>query len=45
MLRGCIPPTGLPLSFISFGGTSLLIFMMAIGVVLNVDRQNRKSKI
>ena len=42
---GCIPPTGLPLPFISFGGTSLLVFMMAIGVVLNVDRQNRKSKI
>lgn len=42
---GCIPPTGLPLPFISFGGTSLLVFMMAIGVVLNIDRQNRKSKI
>ncbi len=41
---GCIPPTGLPLPFISFGGTSLLVFMMAIGVVLNVDRQCRKSK-
>jgi len=41
---GCIPPTGLPLPFISFGGTSLLVFMMAIGVVLNVDRQSRKSK-
>ncbi len=42
---GCIPPTGLPLPFISFGGTSLMVFMMAIGVVLNVDRQSRKSKI
>ena len=31
MLRGCIPPTGLPLPFISFGGTSLMVFMMAIG--------------
>lgn len=44
MLTGCIPPTGLPLPFISFGGTSLLVFMMAIGVVLNVERQNRKAK-
>lgn len=41
---GCIPPTGLPLPFISFGGTSLLVFMMAIGVVLNVERQNRRAK-
>jgi len=40
---GCIPPTGLPLPFISFGGTSLLVFMMAIGVVLNVNRQNKKQ--
>jgi len=45
MLRGSIPPTGLPLPFISLGGTSLMVFMMAIGVVLNVDRQSRKSKI
>ena len=42
---GCIPPTGLPLPFISFGGTSLLVFMMAIGVVLNVDRQTKMNKI
>ena len=39
---GCVPPTGLPLPFISFGGTSLLVFMMAGGVVLNVDKQNKK---
>lgn len=41
---GSIPPTGLPLPFISFGGTSLMVFMMAIGVVLNVDRLSKKSK-
>ena len=40
MLRGSIPPTGLPLPFISAGSTSLLVFMSAIGVVLNVDRQS-----
>lgn len=39
---GSIPPTGLPLPFISFGGTSLLVFMMAIGVVLNVIKQHQK---
>ena len=38
---GSIPPTGLPLPFISFGGTSLLVFMMAIGVVLNISKQNK----
>ncbi len=45
MLTGLIPSTGLPLTFISFGGTSLLVFMMAIGVVLNVDKQSKKNAI
>ena len=45
VVTGSIPPTGLPLPFISAGSTSLLVFMSAIGVVLNVDRQSRKGKI
>jgi len=44
VVTGSIPPTGLHLPFISAGSTSLLVFMSAIGVVLNVDRQSRKSK-
>jgi len=43
VVTGSIPPTGLPLPFISFGGTSLAVFMGAIGIVLNVDKQNRKN--
>lgn len=45
VVTGSIPPTGLPLPFISAGSTSLLVFMSAIGVVLNVDRQSRKNLI
>ena len=45
VVTGSIPPTGLPLPFISAGSTSLLVFMSAIGVVLNVDRQSRKARI
>lgn len=45
VVTGSIPPTGLPLPFISAGSTSLLVFMSAIGVVLNIDRQSRKTKI
>ena len=44
VVTGSIPPTGLPLPFISAGSTSLLVFMSAIGVVLNVDRHSRKNK-
>jgi len=45
VVSGSIPPTGLPLPFISSGGTSVMVFMAAIGICLNVDRQSRKSKI
>ena len=45
VVTGSIPPTGLPLPFISAGSTSLLVFMSAIGVVLNIDKQSRKNVI
>ena len=35
---GTIPYTGVPLPFISFGGSSLLVSMAAIGVLLNISR-------
>ena len=43
VVTGSIPPTGLPLPFISAGSTSLLVFMSAIGVVINVDKQTSKE--
>ena len=43
VVTGSIPPTGLPLPFISSGGTSVAVFMTAIGIALNVDRQSRKK--
>lgn len=45
VVSGLIPPTGLPLPFISAGSTSIVVFMSAMGIVLNIDRQSRKSKI
>lgn len=45
VVTGSIPPTGLPLPFISAGSTSLIVLMGAIGVVMNINRQNIKSKI
>lgn len=44
VVTGSIPPTGLPLPFISAGSTSLVVFMSAIGVVLNINKQS-KSRI
>jgi len=38
-----VPPTGLPLPFISAGSTSIMIFMSMLGVVQNVHRQSVKN--
>lgn len=42
VVTGSIPPTGLPLPFISSGGTSIAVFMGAIGIALNVRKQSKK---
>lgn len=37
---GLLPTTGLPLPFFSAGGTSISIFMAAVGVLLNISRED-----
>ena len=41
---GVLPVTGIPLPFVSFGGTSLLVTMAAAGILVNVARQGGKPK-
>jgi cell division protein FtsW len=36
---GLLPVTGIPLPFISFGGSSLVITMAAAGILVNIARQ------
>ncbi|MDQ0160279.1 FtsW/RodA/SpoVE family cell cycle protein [Alkalibacillus salilacus] len=36
-----LPLTGLPLPFLSYGGTSLLVYMAAIGIVLNIHSRKK----
>jgi cell division protein FtsW len=40
---GALPITGVPLPFVSFGGSSLLVLMAAAGLLLNVARHARPS--
>lgn len=42
VVTGSMPVTGVPLPFISSGGSSLVINMMAVGVLLNITRQCEK---
>lgn len=40
---GLVPITGVTLPFLSYGGSSLLITMISIGIILNVSRFNNKE--
>ena len=45
MCIGLMPVTGIPLPFISYGGTSLITNMTAVGIVLSVTRHSRGTRI
>ncbi|MCC6323736.1 FtsW/RodA/SpoVE family cell cycle protein, partial [Candidatus Nomurabacteria bacterium] len=40
---GVFPLTGVPLPFISHGGTSLLITLGAMGIILNISQFQKKN--
>lgn len=42
-VTGSIPPTGVPLPFVSAGGTSLVAFMGAVGILLNIHKQSKSA--
>ena len=44
VVTGSIPPTGIPMPFISAGGTSLSVFMGAIGILCNVGKYKEDSE-
>ena len=40
---GVMPTTGLPLPFFSAGGTSVTMIMAAVGILLNISRENGRA--
>ena len=43
MVAGMLPVVGVPLPFISYGGTSLIITMAAIGILVNIGRVSERE--
>ena len=39
---GCLPNKGLPLPFVSYGGSNLLFCLAAVGIILNIYRQGHE---
>jgi cell division protein FtsW len=43
MAIGLLPTKGIPLPFLSFGGSSLLSTLMGVGVLLSISRQSKET--
>jgi cell division protein FtsW len=39
---GLLPMTGIPLPFISYGGTALAVTMAAFGILINISKQAKR---
>jgi cell division protein FtsW len=42
VVLGMVPTKGIPLPFVSYGGSSLLVMLLATGVLLNISQQSRE---
>lgn len=41
---GTVPVTGVPLPFISMGGSSFIVMMLSVGVLINIARHGRQGR-
>jgi len=44
VVTGLVPNTGITLPFFSYGGTSLVAFLVQIGILLNISRQSVRKR-
>jgi len=45
MVMGLAPVVGIPLPFMSYGGSSMMTIMICIGIILSIDRKARRGRI
>ncbi|MDA3862072.1 MAG: putative peptidoglycan glycosyltransferase FtsW [Melioribacteraceae bacterium] len=43
VVTGLVPTTGITLPFISFGGTSIILFSISVGILINIANQGNKK--
>jgi rod shape determining protein RodA len=43
MVMGLAPVVGIPLPLVSFGGSALMTTMICLGILMAIDRQNRRA--
>lgn len=43
MVIGLAPVVGIPLPLVSYGGSSMMAAMLSIGLLMGIDRANRRS--
>ncbi|NQV12167.1 FtsW/RodA/SpoVE family cell cycle protein, partial [Candidatus Uhrbacteria bacterium] len=42
-MLGLMPITGIPLPFVSYGGTSMVVMLAAMGIVLNISKYRKNA--
>ena len=45
VVTGCLPTKGLPLPFFSFGGSSIVITLAGVGILLNISRHTSRMQL